>query len=564
MSWLLLAVAILAGRAMSLAVHQATWTNGRDGRFARAGALATFLTRARWWPLHVIWAIAAAHTSWDALPSLRPWAVAACVVLAVSAAGRLGSADLGRLFIADRLLVVLLAAGVAFSPVLVYPCLIAACCVQYTGSGWGLSPGYSNLLGFEFTRASVAVVAAWLAVDGALAAAGMSLANADAIAVAAVLGYQASYYAHHAMAKSALGPWIRHNRAQYLPVNAHLRGWCPRGLPRRLLLAAAGGIARFRMPICAAVWLLEMGWLLVLLDARVATALLLTTILFHVAVFALTGLLAWQFAVSHLAMLCWVVPRAADAFAPSHALAAAVCALLALGWAGALRRRVLRHCQATGRPGRAAGFTDAADHFMAWWDSPYMRMYSWQGETRDGRRVSIPVTALSPHDTVLTDIHTHLMILGMHDDLDPRARHERRTLRAGVWGILVDRDARDFIYRLADGDDPEPAELRFPQTRPWCYRPGEAAPPEIEALRALFLGINARVPSRWFRLAMCWPHCPGEDLVPDICPVAGVTPPRHRFDVPLKSVSLMRVRVFQHRTGVRLLENSVAGTLPLE
>ena len=51
--------------------------------------------------------------------------------------------------------------------------------------------------------------------------------------------------------------------------------------------------------------------------------------------------------------------------------------------------------------------------------------------------------------------------------------------------------------------------------------------------------------------------------MPDVCPLAGKPPPRHRFDAPLESLSLIRIRVFQHHTGARLLENTVVGTLRL-
>ena len=567
-SALLLAAALLAGRALSLAVYQATWRNGRERSFLRGGAFATLLARVHWWPVHALWGFAFAHPDWSGLAEIRPWAVGACAALAVSAAGRLGAADLGRFFPGDRLLVLLLAGGVVVSPVFVYPLLLAACSLQYSGSGWALSPGYSNLLGFEFLRASLCVLAAWTALHGALALAGRHVPNAGALALAAVLGHQAGNYFHHAMAKSALGRWIRENRAHYLPLNAHLRGWCPRGRPRQWLLAAAEAIRRNRVAVCASAWTLEAAWLCALLDVRVAVCLLALTIGFHASVFFLTGLCAWQYVVSHALMLgCVTHVSAASAghiFSPAHALAAGLCALAALAWGGVLRTRLLRETRATGALGRHAAFIDAADHLMAWWDGPCMRMYSWRGETRDGRLVSIPVTRLAPYDTVLTDIHTHLMLLGMHDALDPRAAPDRKVLRTGVWGILIDRTDRDFILRLADGDSPEPAALAFPCVPAWSYGLREPAPPQIDALRELFLGINARMGERWFRLVMRWPHFPGEDLVPDICPLAGEPPPRHRFDTPLKSVTLHRLRTFHHRDGTTLLENAVVGTLWLE
>jgi hypothetical protein len=568
---ILLAGAILAGRAMSLAVYQATWNNGRDRNFVRGGAFATFLLRKRWWPLHALWAIAGVHLDWEALPLARPWAVAACAVLAISAVGRLGATDLGRFFMSDRLLTLALAGGVVWTPISIYPCVIAACCLQYIGSGWALSPGYSNLLGFEFTRGSLCVLVAWLMGHGLWIASGLELPDAGSIAVAAVLGYQASSYFLHAVAKSSLGrhglSWVLENRAHYLPMNAHLRGWCARGISRRLLMTAVAIIQRFRVPVCAAVWLLEIGWLLVLIDPRLAAGFLALTTAFHVILFFLTGLAAWQFVVSHIVILWWVLPapHATSVFDPWHAIAAAACAVIALLSIATIRRCVLREYQSSGKLGRISAFTDAADLLMAWWDGPYMRMYSWRGETRDGRSVGIPVTALSPYDTVLTDIHTHIMILGLHNGLDPRIPSDRQIVRAGVWGILADQSDRDFIQKLADAAAPEPSELSTPgNDLPWEYGPRDAAPPEIDALRSLFLGVNARVSARWFRFVMRWPHFPGEDRVPDICPLIAEPLPQHRFDIPLKSVSLHRVRVFQHHTGTRLLENSIVGTLHLE
>ena len=47
-SALLLAAALLAGRALSLAVYQATWRNGRERSFLRGGAFVSLLARVHW------------------------------------------------------------------------------------------------------------------------------------------------------------------------------------------------------------------------------------------------------------------------------------------------------------------------------------------------------------------------------------------------------------------------------------------------------------------------------------------------------------------------------------
>jgi hypothetical protein len=140
MNVVVLVAAIMAGRALSLAVYQATWRNGLERSFRRGGAFVTFLMRPRWWPLHLLWGLALPHADWESLPMVKPWAIATCLTMALSAVGRLGAVDMNRFFLVDRLLVLLLAIGVVFSPLWIYPCLVAVCCLQYNGSGWGLSP----------------------------------------------------------------------------------------------------------------------------------------------------------------------------------------------------------------------------------------------------------------------------------------------------------------------------------------------------------------------------------------------------------------------------------------
>jgi hypothetical protein len=85
-------------------------------------------------------------------------------------------------------------------------------------------------LGFEFMRGTVCVLAGCIMIDGGLAMTRDTRLGVDAWMIAVVLGYQATVYVMQALAQSALGPsvcsWVFRNRPHYLPVNAHLRGWC--------------------------------------------------------------------------------------------------------------------------------------------------------------------------------------------------------------------------------------------------------------------------------------------------------------------------------------------------
>jgi hypothetical protein len=559
-------ILFVLGRIVSLVSYRMCWSNGISGNFARSGALFSLLRRPLPWLMHGVFVWPAVGLSWDGFPLLHGMSIMLGALLGLGAVGRFGAADLGRFFFADRLLVLVLTAGVVFSPAFLYPCLVACCCLQYTVSSWRLGPGYSNLLGYEFIRASLSHVTACLALAGWLRISGVAWDGFESTTLAVLLGLQASTYAHHALAKSALGPrwnsWIRENRLQCLVANAWLRGWTF-GRSRECVMKQIRRAGKHRVGICAIVWLLEIAWIFILADARFAVPLLSVTILFHLAVFALTGLAAYQYVVNHLFVLGLVMFHDMDAvFQPRYLTACLLVIPATALWIGWLRLRISEECERTGSSGSLMKFADAADHLMAWWDTPLMRMYSYTAETRAGKCFALPVPKLSPHDTALTDLHTHLMILGLHGDFDPMIGPDRAIARTGVWGLTVHREDRDFLYRLMDDPDADVAgKLRAcPASLTWP--PGEV-PAAALPLRELFLGMNRHLGKSWFRKILRWPHFPGEDLVPDICPLVEPAIETFRFDEPIASVTLWRIKTFHHDSEMRLVEREVVGRIHL-
>lgn len=559
-------ILLVIGRIVSLAIYRMCWSNGSSGKFARAGPFFTLLLRPLPWLMHgaFIWPMLA--LSWDDFPLLHGMSIMLAGLLAVGAAGRFGSADLGRFFFADRLMAIVFAAGVVFSPAFLYPCLIVCCCLQYTVSSLRLGPGYSNLLGYEFVRASLSLVSACLAVAGWLKLSGVAWDDFESTALSVLLGFQASTYVHHALAKSALGPgwhsWIRENRLQCLAANAWLRGWTF-GRSRECVLKQIRWIGNHRVGICAIVWLLEIAWIFILADARFAVPLIGITIVFHMAVFVLTGLAAYQYGVNHLFLLGLMVFHDMDAvFQPQNLSACLLVIPVSALWIGWLRLRIFEECRRTGSSGSLGRFADAADHLMAWWDTPLMRMYSYTLETRTGKCFALPVPKLSPHDTALTDLHTHLMILGLHEGLDPMIGPDRAIARTGVWGLTIHREDRDFLYHLMENPDAEVLQKLRACPTPLRWPPGEV-PAAALPLRDLFQGINRHLGKSWFRQILRWPHFPGEDLAPDICPLVAPVMETFRFDEPIASVTLWRIKTFYHDTEMRLIEREVVGRIDL-
>jgi hypothetical protein len=543
------------GRATSLGLYRMCWTNGTSGDFFAGSAILTLLRRPLPWIAHLAFVYPTLGLTWDNFPALQDMAGMLAALLALGAIGRFGSADLGRFFLVDRLLVGGLAVGVLLSPAFVYPCLIACGCLQYTVSSFRLGPGYSNLLGFEFARASLSLLAAALALFGWLGIAAQKWDHFGSIALAALFGLQASTYVNHALAKSALGPrwwsWISNNRIECLTANAWLRGWKFRR-NRQAVMKQVGWMARYRIALCGGAWTLEMAWLFFLADARLAAVLLGATILFHLAVFALTGLFSYQYVINHLFLLGLMLYHETSAiFQADHLMACVIAVLVSACWIAWLRRGILGE----GISGSKSKLADPADHLMAWWDTALMRMYSYTVETASGKTFALPTPKLSPHDTALTDIHTHLMILGAHSGLDPAIPQDRAIARTGVWGLTIHSEDRDFLLRLMDHAETLPIHAPHPA---WKEMPDTAAP-----LRALFEGMNRMIGKRWARIILRWPHFPGEDLAPDICPLIEPALPLFRFDEPIAAVTIRRTKTFLHRDGMILLENSVLGRIPL-
>ena len=557
--WIILG--FLLGRALSLAVYRVCWGHGERMDGTASSAIGSLLRRPVPWLLHGLVMVSLHRLSWQEMPHLRAMAMTLVALLAMGSVGRLGTTGRGKHFMGDRLVIVLLAAAVWYQPVWLYPCVIACCALQYRVASWRLGPGYSNLLGYEFVRASLCVIMASMGLQGVLGKGVVAFPIREDVMMTACLLYQASTYFHHAVAKCALGPrwfsWMRDNRIECLFANAWLRGWTW-GLNKQRCFALCQGIARYRRWLCAGVWLLEASWMFLLGDARFAVAILAATVVFHGIVFLSTGLLAYEYVVNHLFLigLIWC-GEVSDVFGAKALLASVLAMPIVAGWVGWLRLGMLASFQRQGTGGRWARFADAADHLMAWWDTPLMRMFSYTVETTAGKRHALPVPRFSPYDTFLTDIHTHLMILGQHTELDPAAPRDRGIARTGVWGLTIHREERDFLYRLMD--DPDFALPLHPSPSPsaWSMQVGEthAASPLAEWVE----GVNHHRGQWWFRWLMSWPHFPGEDLAPDRCPLSAGEWPCFDFDETIASVTIWRVKTFYHHTGMHLISEEPLG-----
>lgn len=568
---LLFAALFFASKVVSTLLYQICWRNAVGQDLSRRGPTSILIARVWLWPLHAVVLGLINQTDWIDLAGLRTTTVVIATLLTWGAVFRFGSCDRGSFFVLDRAIAVAACTAVYFHPCMLYPCVMVVCCLQYTVSDSALSPGYSNLLGFEFVRGSACVLLTCFSVLAAWSWISPLQWEGNATLVLSVLiAVQASQYVNHALAKSELGPrwysWMIENRLECLIVNSYLRGW-GNWIGKSRVLSLASWIGRVRTPLCIAVWALEFAFLFVLWDRHFAAVLLVSAAIFHVAVLSLTGLAELEYVANH-ANLVWILWAASSPFAEEDSFGlpmmavSAICILSAFGWVGLLRRRMLAEFQLTGMS-RAARWADPLDHLMAWWDSPYMRMFTYSVTTTDGKRYALPVTKLSPYDTSLTDIHTHIMILNAHPGFDPQAEAERQERRNGVWGLMIDRQHRDAMDDLMNDD--QWMELRSSKVpAAWRCETDDDTPAEAVALRQLFRGMNHHCKQAWFRFVMKWPHFPGEDLAPDICPLVDEPLEIYAFQQPIASVLIQRVKTFYTGNQIHLIERSDVGIVEVD
>jgi hypothetical protein len=552
---------IIIGRIFSLLIYQICWASGASGTFLRAGATATCLIKPWTWILHIVVVYSLAQVSWDHFPILQKLSVLCAILLTLGSVGRFGNADLGRCFWIDRLLIIVLSVGVVLSPVFLYFCVFAACSLQYTVASWRLSPGYSNLLGYEWIRATTCIIIASLVAFGWLQLLGISCDNYESLAIAIVLGAQASSYVNQALAKSALGKhpfsWIIENRLHCLIANAWLRGW-QINLNKTTVLHIAKWMQSWRVAICASTWLIEFCWLFIFIDHRIAIIVIAATIVLHLGIFILTGLASFHYIASHCFMIGYLwCNSSTEIFNAQHFIGAAVAIILYALWLSWLRPRLLKAYQETGRVPALTLLADPADHLMAWWDSPYMRMFCFTVETRSGETYFLPTPKLSPYDTAITDIHTHLMILGLHQDLDPAISNDRAIVRSGVWGLLIDLAEKNKLYEMMDAKY-DPNSLKTDSDiEPWELKYSDSSPAAAVSLRNLFQSIQ----HGWFKRFSCWPHFPGEDLALDWCPLADLPSQAFNFNEPIKNVTIWRIKTWFTGEKMQLLESSRVGII---
>eukprot|EP01065_Artemidia_motanka_P019455 TRINITY_DN23129_c0_g1_i1.p1 TRINITY_DN23129_c0_g1~~TRINITY_DN23129_c0_g1_i1.p1 ORF type:complete len:688 (+),score=159.33 TRINITY_DN23129_c0_g1_i1:58-2064(+) len=469
--WAQLAFLLCCGRAASLFVYVSTWlhvsgflgaklcksaeraawverrASGADLRNVPSLLLRYIVRGPVAWPVHVLVSYQLLKVEWAAgNAALQAVATTACVLLLGKAVLRFGCPELGNYFVADRVLCVCLCALSLSHPVWLYWSTVASCVAAYVvGNSVGFEVPYSNYLGFELCR--------WVCCYSIVGLLGEAAGFDQAVCLAAVILSCGDYYFRHARGKINLAPdpteWVLSNRIECLVVNSYLRGWNS-FIPMQRMMALASFLRMMRVPMCAGGVVAEAAGSLSLLAPEAAALSFAALAGFHASVFALSGLCDWEGVVLLSTAAATVWSGACESVFSTIpvwvAVLGPVWCLCSARWGSFVQAQLMK-----GGNEHYMILFDSADMLMCWWDSPYMRMYTYKVETDKGW-YRFPVTLFSPYDSILTDIHTRLNIVGqgLYTGLDPSAEADAGVARSGVWGLLVDRfHARD-MYALQD------------------------------------------------------------------------------------------------------------------
>ena len=191
----------------------------------------------------------------------------------------------------------------------------------------------------------------------------------------------ASHYAAAGVAKVWLGPhwysWIWDNRLDNYIATAYLWGWRRYVAPERIA-AYALKLQRWNRPLQAGVVTFELLAFALLFSQSLCFLFFACAILFHVAIFALSGVFFWQLIVVY-PLLLWGVTTLdiTHLFTP---------------WNGILFASIIAALPLRGKVW--------APQWLAWWDSPFTARIHWIAQGTSGRRYAVTNTFMCPNERI--------------------------------------------------------------------------------------------------------------------------------------------------------------------
>jgi hypothetical protein len=329
-----------------------------------------------------------------------------------------------------------------------------------------------------------------------------------------------SHYLITALAKCLLGPrwysWVTENRIHHLAASAYSWGW-PRFLPWPVWRKAIHALARIEVPLQAAAFALELLSPLALLNPNAAIGFCLAWAGFHLGVFAVSGLLFWDWIITDMALALFIHMLPGTAAAHAFGLPAVI-ASLAFMAAFPLRHKLWKPMP------------------LGWYDSPFTQRIHWRVRGISGKPYGLYNDFMCPHERLYGKVNGCFLV-----------PCPVITYHLGeVWKP----DLRDAICAAGpDNDRLDAVKDKF-GIRPVCDL--RAANHEAY-LRRFFHELNRGARKRVLPRPLRWLKAPGDQIFywGDL--------PRYRGQEPVATVTLhYREEYFDGRELRRLREEQVA------
>jgi hypothetical protein len=407
--------------------------------------------------------------------------------------------------------------------------------VSAVGVWW--SPAFAFSAAFLFTtpfalwehhatmpmRMLLATVA-FLALSTALAPVPELMASA-AVLVWFVVTIQISHYVITAIAKAWLGPrwssWHRENHLHHIAASAYSWGWM-RFLPWSTWRRVIHGVRRFEKPMQASVFAIEALAPLALLHPYAAVGMSVTWSCFHLGVFALSGLLFWDWILANLAVAGAILMLPQEVTALAFGPLQTVVGLLFLV-AFPLRHKLWRPMP------------------LGWWDTPFTQRVHWVAHGESGNAYGLYANFWSPHERLFGKVNacylTPTPVMTYH--LGEVWKHELRDALRAAGPDLFKLDAVRATY----GIEPRSALL---------------AENHVQYIRRLFHELNHGANKHALPRALRFLKAPGGQ-----CFYWGDLPP-YRGEEPITAVTLhYREEYYDGTTLARLRDEEIL-SIPID
>ena len=351
-------------------------------------------------------------SDFDATGALRPFVIAVAAAAAWSFATYRYNLYFDQSHWADRLLLVALAAAALRRPAASLPLAFLAVAIagQFQHPLGGYYPTHV-ILPVRLLVLLAAALVVWTA--------GARIRARDYYFVAILL--VSSGYLLSGLKKLQLG-WIGYGHIHHILLSTYANGWLG-FLSEEQISAIARALAPLGPLLVAGVLALEIGILLIFSKRFVAIGLLIWGAAFHMAVFALSGILFWL----------WFL------------IDAGLAAVLALDPGGELRTLFTRRRFAASLALLPIAVVWFRPTPLSWFDAPLSYTYRFEGIGESGRRYSLPPSFFSPYEYEFTVgafdayVNAPLLTIRWGATADPRTAWALLEAETAAEALAVER-----------------------------------------------------------------------------------------------------------------------------